>query len=70
MGKIKTKIIKRTTENLIDRELPFNSEFEHNKKILGRSMPSKKMRNQIAGYMARLKRQKLAEAPKALKTKD
>lgn len=67
MGKIKTKIIKRTGETLMERELPFTESFEDNKKILGREMPSKKMRNQIAGYLARRKRQQKEEKPEALK---
>lgn len=67
MGKIKTKIIKRTGETLMERELPFTESFEDNKKILGREMPSKKMRNQIAGYLSRRKRQEKEEKPEALK---
>ena len=56
MGKIKSKLIKRTAENFVARDIPFNEKFENNKRILGRTMPSKKIRNQIAGYIARLKR--------------
>ncbi len=33
-------------------ENTFSSDFEHNKKLLGNSMPSKKTRNKIAGYIA------------------
>ena len=58
MGKIKTKLIKRTSNTLIKKGIEFSDEFERNKKILGKTMPSKKIRNQIAGYIARLKRQK------------
>lgn len=58
MGKIKTKLIKRTSGTLIKTDIPFNESFENNKKILGgNTMPSKKIRNQIAGYLARVKRQ-------------
>ena len=67
MGKIKTKIIKRTGETLMEKDLPFTENFEDNKKILGNEMPSKKMRNQIAGYLARRKRQEKEETPEALK---
>lgn len=57
MGKIKTKLVKRTSESLIKKEdIPFNGDFGNNKKILGSTMPSKKIRNQIAGYIARTKR--------------
>ena len=57
MGKIKTKLIKRTAENLIEKDIPFTDDFEKNKKILGNTMPSKKIRNQIAGQLARMKKQ-------------
>jgi ribosomal protein S17E len=59
MGKIKTKLVKRTSENLIKREIPFSENFDNNKKILGSTMPSKKIRNQIAGMLARTKRREL-----------
>jgi ribosomal protein S17E len=59
MGKIKTKLVKRTAENLTERDLPFSESFENNKKILGSTMPSKKIRNQIAGMIARIKRNQL-----------
>jgi len=55
MGKIKTKLIKRTAKNLVAQEIEFTEEFDKNKKILGDTMPSKKIRNQIAGYLVRLK---------------
>jgi ribosomal protein S17E len=57
MGKIKTKLIKRTAENLMKKGVEFTPDFENNKKILGNTMPSKKVRNQIAGYLGRLKTQ-------------
>ncbi len=64
MGKIKTKLIKRTAKKLVEKGIKFNESFEKNKKILGNTMPSKKIRNQIAGYLSRLKKaevQKKAE---------
>ncbi len=57
MGKIKSKLIKRTANTLVKEGVEFNSEFERNKKILANSMPSKKMRNQTAGYLVRIKKQ-------------
>ena len=39
-------------------ENQFTKDFNHNKKLLGNLMPSKKIRNKIAGYLARLVRQK------------
>lgn len=56
MGKIKTKLVKKTANNLSKRDLPFSESFDNNKKILGSTMPSKKIRNQIAGFLARIKR--------------
>ena len=56
MGKIKTKLVKKTANNLSKRDLPFSENFDTNKKILGSTMPSKKIRNQIAGFLARIKR--------------
>jgi ribosomal protein S17E len=57
MGKIKSKMIKRSVEELKRKEIDFNDNFEKNKKILGKTMPSKKIRNQVAGYAVRLERQ-------------
>jgi small subunit ribosomal protein S17e len=59
MGRIKSMVIKRTSRQLMEQsEDSFEKDFEHNKKALGRSLPSKKMRNRIAGYVTRLKKQK------------
>ncbi len=56
MGRIKSTLIKRTARNLLKESSSFSSEFEKDKKILVDTMPSKKVRNKIAGYIARLKR--------------
>ncbi len=56
MGRIKSKLVKRTANTLLKKENKFNENFEQNKKILKNLMPSKKIRNQIAGYIARLKK--------------
>ncbi|MEM4181914.1 MAG: 30S ribosomal protein S17e [Candidatus Pacearchaeota archaeon] len=57
MGRIKSKLVKKSAEDFISAspEL-FTKSFEENKKILGNTMPSKKIRNQIAGYIARIKK--------------
>ncbi|MFQ5531378.1 MAG: 30S ribosomal protein S17e, partial [Candidatus Nanoarchaeia archaeon] len=52
MGKIKTKLIKRTGESLSEKGIAFSEDFGKNKKILGKEMPSKKVRNQLAGYIS------------------
>ena len=59
MGRIKSKLIKRTSRKLIENdESLFSENFEDNKKCLNQSLPSKKLRNKIAGYLARLTRNK------------
>ena len=57
MGKIKTKLIKKTAANLLKKGIKFTESFEENKKILGNTMPGKKTRNQIAGLLAKIKKQ-------------
>jgi len=54
MGRIKSTLVKRTARNLIKKDHDFSEDFDHNKKLLGNLMPSKLMRNKIAGYIARL----------------
>ena len=59
MGRIKTKLVKRTGEELF-RSNPnkFSEDFEDNKKVLPEltELNSKKLRNVIAGYVTRLVR--------------
>jgi ribosomal protein S17E len=57
MGKIKSKMMRRTASSLIEKEIPFTEDFDSNKKILGKTMPSKKLRNRIAGLLSRMKKQ-------------
>ena len=56
MGRIKSAMVKKAAHELV--EVPdnkFTADFENNKKVLGsNTMPSKKIRNKIAGYIARL----------------
>lgn len=56
MGRIKSKLVKRTARALLKRKNQFTNDFEENKKKLKVPMPSKKIRNQIAGYITRLKK--------------
>ena len=58
MGKTKSKTIRRASQILIKKGIEFEGNFEKNKKILGNTMPSKKLRNQMAGFLAREKKQK------------
>lgn len=55
MGRIKTTVIKRSAERLIASDVEFTTDFEKNKKIIEGVMPSKRMRNMVAGYITRLK---------------
>ena len=57
MGRIKTSLVKRTSKKLLDKSPDtFTPDFESNKKSLGKTMPSKRMRNMIAGYISRIKK--------------
>jgi small subunit ribosomal protein S17e len=56
MGRIKTMLIKRVTNELVkEHHSEFKKNFEENKKIVERfaEIPSKKLRNTIAGYVTR-----------------
>ena len=60
MGRIKTMLIKRTTKEIMAKYNDnFVVDFEKNKRVLDAKMKisSKKMRNVIAGYATRLKKQ-------------
>ncbi len=54
MGRIKSLMIKKAAKQLLDGEHKFTEEFDHNKKVLKNTMPSKPIRNKIAGYISRL----------------
>lgn len=63
MGRIKTKLIKRLTNEVLENYgNQLSTAFDDNKKVITAHLDtqSKKMRNMIAGYATRLKR-KLAE---------
>ena len=57
MGKVRTEMIKRISNTIVDRyERSLTTEFEQNKQFLkeiGLDV-SKKLRNKIAGYITRL----------------
>jgi ribosomal protein S17E len=61
MGKIKSKAVKRASRELNKKGVKFSHSFEENKKILGSTMPSKKIRNRLAGYIARVEKAKLKQ---------
>ena len=65
MGRIKSTMVKRAAEQLLNGENDFNDSYEHNKKLLDNTMPSKPIRNRIAGYIARLKRAEIEQSKTA-----
>ncbi len=57
MGRIKSKIVKRSSLTLLKEENnKFTDKFENNKELLKGLTESKKVRNQIAGYITRIKK--------------
>jgi small subunit ribosomal protein S17e len=57
MGRIKTKQVKRVSQKLVkDHAEDFKQTFEENKKLVTKhaDIPSKKLRNTVAGYVTRL----------------
>lgn len=64
MGKIKSKQVKASSQEIMRNGIEFTEDFEKNKRVLGREMPSKKMRNQMAGYLSRYKTKEAVEKEK------
>jgi small subunit ribosomal protein S17e len=59
MGRIKSLLVKRSAKQLNNQMTTFTESYEHNKKLLGKdNLPSKSVRNKIAGYIARLNKMK------------
>ncbi len=59
MGKVYTSLVKRTARKLLEMYPDlFTTDFEHNKRVVAQlvEVESKKLRNQIAGYLTRLVR--------------
>lgn len=65
MGKVRTTLVKRTARMLLE-QFPneVSTDFNANKELVKKYVyiKSKKMRNQIAGYLTRLARLKLRES--------
>ncbi len=59
MGKIKSKSVKRAAQVLVEKGVEFTDSFEKNKKVLEGVAPSKKLRNQMAGLLTKLKKREL-----------
>lgn len=58
MGRIKSMMIRRAAAEMFATTEGFSGDFDRNKKILKDTMPSKKVRNMVAGQLARLAKQK------------
>jgi ribosomal protein S17E len=56
MGRIKSKLVKRTADSLLKEENKFSSNFTENKNLLKNLETSKKIKNKIAGYLTRIKK--------------
>ena len=57
MGKVRTALVKRTARKLLEMYPDlFTGDFEHNKRVVSQLIEfrSKKLRNQIAGYITHL----------------
>ena len=60
MGRIKSMFVKSSAKKIYDKGGDeFTTDFNKNKEIVGKyaAVPSKKLKNTIAGYITRLKRQ-------------
>ncbi len=54
MGKVRSSLVKRTVRRLLETYPDvFTGDFEHNKRVVGQLIEykSKKLRNQVAGYI-------------------
>tara|TARA_Y100000310_G_C20130167_1_gene555506 strand:- start:283 stop:462 length:180 start_codon:yes stop_codon:yes gene_type:complete len=56
MGRIKSKLVKRTGASLLKEDNKFSSDFRENKDLLKNLGTSKKIKNKIAGYLTRIKK--------------
>ena len=59
MGKIKSRLIRRSAKKMNNEGIKFDKDFEKNKRILKGIMPSKKLKNQLAGLLARIEKVKI-----------
>jgi len=60
MGKVRPRLVKRAAEQMVEKHpAKFSEEFGNNKKSVSAllEVPSKRVRNMIAGYATRLVKQ-------------
>ncbi len=68
MGRVKSLMIKKAAQELFVTVEGFSEDFEKNKKFLSDTMPSKSVRNKVAGGIVRLARQQKTKKSQNLKT--
>jgi len=56
MGKIKSKLVKRCAKTILANKISPREKFEENKRILKGVFPTKKIKNQTAGYLVKVNR--------------
>lgn len=61
MGKIKSKIIRKSAKTLMNEGVKFKGNFEENKSILKGLTISKKLRNQLAGLLGKIKKREISQ---------
>jgi small subunit ribosomal protein S17e len=61
MGRIKPLMVKKAAKQLLEGEHKFSESFTQNKRLLIDTMPSKPIRNKVAGYISHLVRMKKAQ---------
>jgi ribosomal protein S17E len=59
MGKIKSRQIRKTAKILDNEKVKFSEDFEKNKDVLKGLNVGKKIRNQIAGLLAKTKKREM-----------
>lgn len=64
MGKIKSKMIRKSAKVLKNEGVKFSKDFEEDKKILRGLIISKKLRNQLAGLLAKTEKRELEKTIK------
>ncbi|MHA1754377.1 MAG: 30S ribosomal protein S17e [Candidatus Odinarchaeia archaeon] len=70
MGRVRTLAIKSVSQQLVELYADkFTDDFEHNKKVVDQltEIPSRKVRNKIAGYITHLVKLEKKELKKAEK---
>jgi len=57
MGRIRTRLVKNISQELVEKyPKELSTSFEKNKESLREMIKSKKLRNKVAGYVVRIKK--------------